>query len=100
MLLDVPDDILETYGAVSAQCAEKMARGAAKRFGTKAALSTTGVAGPSMSEGKKVGTVFIGIYFEGKTEVLANNYIGSREKIRRKTVMDALNLLRRYLENS
>ena len=53
-----------------------------------------------MSEGKKVGTVFIGIYFEGKTEILANNYIGSREKIRRKTVMDALNLLRRYLENS
>ena len=100
LLVDVSQETLDSFGAVSPQCAAEMAEGAAKRFGARAALSTTGVAGPSMSEGKKVGSVYIGIYFEGKTEVIGNNYIGTREKIRRKTVMDALNLLRRYLENS
>ena len=99
LMVGVPEDILEKHGAVSPECAEMMARGAAERFGCQAALSTTGVAGPSPSEGKKVGEVYIGIYFKGKTEVLANNYMGTREKIRRKSVMDALNLLRRYLEN-
>lgn len=97
-LVGVSSGTLERYGAVSEQCAKEMAAGAAEYFGTDIALSTTGVAGPSTSEGKSVGTVYIGIFFKGETEVLANNYMGTREKIRRKTVTDALNLLRRYLE--
>ena len=97
-LLGVSPETLERFGAVSAECACEMARGAAERFGTDVALSTTGVAGPSESEGKKVGTVFIGIYFKGEVCAFAHNYIGTREKIRRKTVMSAVSLLRRYLE--
>lgn len=97
-LVGVSRETLDSYGAVSAECAREMASGAARYFGTDIALSTTGVAGPSASEGKSVGTVFIAIYFRGETEVLANNYMGTREKIRKKTVTDALNLLRRYLE--
>ena len=46
-LLGVSHETLETYGAVSEQTAKEMAEGAAKAAGAEAALSATGIAGPS-----------------------------------------------------
>ncbi|MCC7302944.1 MAG: competence/damage-inducible protein A [Bacteroidia bacterium] len=62
-LLDVKSESLIRFGAVSEEVAMEMAEGAARRFGTDYALSTTGVAGPSGgSETKPVGFVWIGIH--------------------------------------
>lgn len=61
-LLDVPLPVIETYGAVSCECAEKMALGALLKFKTTHALSVTGVAGPGGgSIEKPVGTVCFGL---------------------------------------
>ena len=47
-LLHVRHETLEQYGAVSTQTAEEMAEGAAKAAEADAALSVTGIAGPSL----------------------------------------------------
>jgi nicotinamide-nucleotide amidase len=59
-LLGVPGALLERHGAVSAECAEAMARGAIAATGSTVGISTTGIAGPGGgSEEKPVGLVYL-----------------------------------------
>jgi nicotinamide-nucleotide amidase len=59
-LLGVPGALLERHGAVSAECAEAMARGAIAATGATIGISTTGIAGPGGgSEDKPVGLVYL-----------------------------------------
>ena len=61
-LLGVPAGLLATHGAVSAEVAEAMARGALARANAQLAVSVTGVAGPGGgSAAKPVGTVWLGL---------------------------------------
>lgn len=56
--LNVSQETLNQYGAVSAECAREMAEGLLKLTGNDIVLCTTGVAGPSSSEQKPVGLMF------------------------------------------
>lgn len=59
-LLDVPESILETRGAVSRECAEAMARGIRERTGADIGVATTGIAGPTgATPSKPVGLVYV-----------------------------------------
>jgi PncC family amidohydrolase len=59
-LLAVPQEVLDRVGAVSAECALAMARGARQRIGTDIGVSTTGIAGPGgATPTKPVGLVYI-----------------------------------------
>ncbi|MBL6963999.1 MAG: competence/damage-inducible protein A [Bacteroidetes bacterium] len=66
--LGVSKSILDTYGAVSQECAEAMAKGARKKYGTSYAISTTGIAGPKGgSKEKPVGTIWLAVDSEDET---------------------------------
>jgi PncC family amidohydrolase len=69
-ILNVSWDILNTYGAVSEQCAEAMANGLQARTNCDIALCTTGIAGPTGGTTEKpVGLVFISAKYNGITTV-------------------------------
>jgi PncC family amidohydrolase len=69
-ILNVSWDILNSYGAVSEQCAEAMANGLQARTNCDIALCTTGIAGPTGGTTEKpVGLVFISAKYNGITTV-------------------------------
>ncbi len=93
-LLGVSRETLLKHTAVSAETAAEMARGAAERFSTDYALSTTGLAGPGGGTPEiPVGTVFVGLYAKGRVSTFRLSLSGTRDEIREKTVEFALDTL-------
>lgn len=93
-ILNVDGELLETYGAVSAQVAEAMAEGARKALQADVAISVTGLAGPGGDEfDNPVGTVFIGYSDSKVTESIACNFIGDRDSIRDQAAQTALKII-------
>ena len=96
--LNVPAEIIEQHGAVSAECAEAMASGMRKYSGTDHAISITGIAGPDGgSDEKPVGTVYIGYSGRELTKSVHLVLPGDRYLIRWRSSQAALDYLRRQL---
>ena len=96
--LGVGPELIEEHGAVSAEVAEAMARGARERLGADVTVAVTGVAGPGGgTEEKPVGLV----YFHAETPDGGTgssfSFPGDRESIRRRSVVGSLHLVRRLL---
>jgi nicotinamide-nucleotide amidase len=95
-LLGVPETLLREHGAVSAACAEWMARGARERAGTDVAVSVTGIAGPDGgTPTKPVGTVFVGLADRQGAVVERHRFDRDREGNKALSAVRALDLLRR-----
>ena len=95
--LEVPELILEQYGAVSEDCARAMASGLMRITGTDLSLSITGIAGPDGgSVDKPVGTVFIALASESGVHVQRYNFSGDRNQVQRMSATMALAWLHRY----
>ncbi len=93
-LVGVNPETLEQYGAVSAQTAMEMAKGAREKAGSDIGVSTTGIAGPGGgSKEKPVGLVYIAISTKDKTEYKKLSLTGNRERIRRLTVKNVMNMI-------
>lgn len=61
-LVDVPADVLEAHGAVSAQVARAMAVGARRRLAVDLAVAVTGIAGPDGgTPAKPVGLTYVAV---------------------------------------
>lgn len=61
-LLDVKDETLRIYGAVSEQCAREMSEGLYRKTKADIAISTTGLAGSTgATETKPIGLMYVGI---------------------------------------
>ncbi len=94
--LGLSSDLLERYGAVSEEAADAMASGARQASGASVGLSTTGEAGPDPNE-KPVGTMFIGLSWDGGSVVRKLMASGGRAEIRAAGSTAALDALRRWL---
>lgn len=94
-LLGVPETIIAEKTEVSAECAVAMADGAAERFSTDYALSTTGYAGPGGgTDAHPVGTVYLGFHTpEGTTSVCLFCPDATRDEVRNKTTETAFSML-------
>jgi PncC family amidohydrolase len=99
--LAVRSALLEAHGAVSEQVVRAMLQGARQRFGTRAALAVTGIAGPSGgSPEKPVGTVWLAAGLGTDVRAVRRLLPGDRAEIRARAAQAALDLLRRLLERA
>jgi nicotinamide-nucleotide amidase len=96
--LNVPVEVLERYGAVSAETAAAMASGARSALGADVGVSVTGVAGPGGGTPQKpVGLVFIHAESPDASHGVELHLPGSRDAVRRRAAASTLHLLRRLL---
>ncbi|MBV9587376.1 MAG: CinA family protein [Alphaproteobacteria bacterium] len=95
-MVAVPSDTIASHGAVSAQTAAAMARGAVRRAPADVALSVTGVAGPrGATQQKPIGLVYLGVARrDGACRVERRIFPGDRAEIRQAAVVEALQMLR------
>lgn len=97
-VLRVPEELLSTHGAVSAQSARAMAEGARRSFGADLAVSTTGIAGPSGgTPDKPRGLVWFGVATPREVVTASRSFLGDRAGVRQRATLTALDLLRREL---
>jgi nicotinamide-nucleotide amidase len=96
--LNVSPEIIEKFGAVSAECAEAMAKGIRERAKTDFGISVTGIAGPNGGSAEKpVGLVFVGYSDETQTKSMKMMLPGDRYLIRWRSSQAALDYLRRQI---
>jgi nicotinamide-nucleotide amidase len=93
-MLDVPEELLQTAGAVSEPVALRMAQGARSRAGADVAIAITGIAGPDGgTPTKPVGTVWFGLDGPSGASTYHRIFHGNRDAIRAQSVAFALKLL-------
>ncbi|MBN8569906.1 MAG: competence/damage-inducible protein A [Ignavibacteria bacterium] len=96
--LDVKEETLREFGAVSEETAKQMAEGVRKHFNTDIGISTTGIAGPGGGTDKKpVGLVYIG--YSDKNTTFASKFLfgNFRERNKKRAAQMALEILRKAL---
>lgn len=97
-IVGVNEADIMVHGAVSEPVVLQMARGAAKKFNTDYAISTSGVAGPDGgTEEKPVGTVWIGIHGPNGTHAHKFTFGHNRSRNIKRTVLMGLDLLRKQV---
>ncbi|MFC5065018.1 competence/damage-inducible protein A [Actinomycetospora atypica] len=98
-LLGVPQDVLDTHGAVSVPAVQAMAQGAIDRFGVDVAVAISGIAGPGGgTEQKPVGYVCFCVRTADGTEIVRDPVLpGERGDVRERSVVLAMHLVRRIL---
>jgi len=94
-LLGVPPEIITAHGAVSAETAVAMARGAVARAPVDLAVSVTGVAGPGGgTPTKPIGVVLFGVARrDGTCRTERHVFTGDRMTVRQAALEAALKLL-------
>ncbi len=96
--LNVKAETLEKFSEVSEEVVREMAEGACKATGADLGVATTGIAGPSGGTAEKpVGLVYICVCYKGKFNVVKNVYTGSRDAIRERASVNAIELIRKSL---
>ncbi|WP_025784982.1 competence/damage-inducible protein A [Sporosarcina sp. D27] len=96
--LGVNPKLIETYGTVSAECAEALAEKSREYFHTDIGIGLTGAAGPDTHDGKPAGTVWIGLAFKEKLKSYQLRLSGSRNSNRMRAANFALYYLIREME--
>ena len=98
-LLGVHHDTLYERGAVSAETALEMARGARKALGTDIGIAVTGIAGPGGGlPGKPVGLVYIALSARAYERVEHFVWKSDREGNKLQSAEAALAMLKEFLE--
>ena len=97
-MLNVDPKLIEKHGAVSEPVAGALAEHARACAGSKYALATTGIAGPTGgSPEKPVGTVYVALAAPDETVVKKFFFPTDRETFKQLTAQVALDLLRRKI---
>ena len=98
-MLGVNQITLDTYGAVSQETVEEMAKGAINHFNTDYSIACSGIAGPSGgTEDKPVGTVWIAV--ATKEKVVSRKFVFGNLRLQNieRTAIQALYMLFRVIK--
>ena len=100
-MVGVTAKTIATYGAVSQQTAEEMAKGGCQIARTDLSISLTGIAGPSGGSAEKpVGLVWISAFRkDGIQQTERHLFTGDREQIRILACTHAISLLLRLFSS-
>ena len=99
--LNVPNEVLNTVGAVSKETAEAMARGIIDQASADIGVGITGIAGPTGGTPEKpVGLVYFSIYKKQEDKIIIEKLLlnGTRDDIRNETVRLVIERLINELE--
>lgn len=97
-VLGVPEQVVERYGVVSAECARAMADGARALTGATWAVSTTGVAGPGPQDDVAAGTVYLGLSGPTGSSAVGLELVGDRGTVQDRAVGEAMSALAAILD--
>ena len=94
-LLGVPSELILRWGAVSAQVAAAMARGALEHSTAHVAIAVTGIAGPGGGNAEKpVGLVWFGwATRDGECRTAEQRFAGDRGQVRQSAILWGLRQL-------
>ena len=93
-LLNVPEAILQSDGAVSEATARAMADGVREHFGCDVGVATTGIAGPGGgTDTKPVGLVYIAVTTPTGTQCQRHIFGGDRSANKKESAAAAFHLL-------
>lgn len=92
-LINVQQDTLERYGAVSRETACEMAVGVRRLLGSDYGVSITGNAGPGASEDKPVGLVYIAVATEDAIYCQEHHYTSTRTENKLRIALTAISMV-------
>ncbi|HDJ27890.1 MAG TPA: CinA family protein, partial [Proteobacteria bacterium] len=97
-LLGISPELIQGYGAVSAEVAVAMVDGLLSKTKAKLAVASTGIAGPGGGSAEKpVGLVYLAGAYNQKRVVERYHYTGDRLRIKEQAAQHALELLVRLI---
>jgi nicotinamide-nucleotide amidase len=98
LFAEVPEELIEEYGAVSREVAEALAKGIRRKTGARYGVGITGIAGPGgATDTKPVGLVYVSLTDGARTEVVERRWTGGRDRVRQWASQQALDMIRRRL---
>lgn len=100
--LNVKNETLDKFGAVSCEVVNEMLDGVIKKFDANYAIAISGIAGPNgATKNKPVGTVVIGIC-DNNNHKIVNVYIfnGSREEVQIQAAKTSLKEILKFIQNT
>lgn len=90
-LLKVPQQLIQTHGAVSEEVVVQMSIGGCRALAADACIAVSGIAGPTgAAPGKPIGTVWIAWCCQGETKAARYQIPGAREEVQATAVKLAL----------
>jgi len=100
--LDVREETLKNYGAVSCQVVDEMLEGAIKKFNADFAIAVSGIAGPNGgTKNKPVGTVVIGISDKNNEKnIEIFTFKGSRKEVQIQAAKHSLKKLFNFFQKT
>ena len=97
--LNVPQEMLDKFGAVSEEVATAMVQAVCKKFDTTLGIATTGIAGPTGGTPEKpVGLIYIAVKFNDKIIVNKFKLHGSRIQFMERANNCAMAMVKEILE--
>ena len=100
-LVNVSDETLDKFGAVSGETVREMAEGTARQSAAQCTAAISGIAGPGGgSEEKPVGTVWFGFLCGEHEEQIKQVFSGNRDEVRQHAISFAITQLIKMLSEN